>query len=50
MNHDGTVDELDFSIMMSEWGQTGTNLSADLNKDGVVDELDFSILMANWGL
>jgi len=35
---------------MSQWGQVGFLLSADLNKDGVVDELDFSILMANWGL
>lgn len=56
INHDGTVDELDFSIMMSQWGQTGCSTTnswcsgADLNKDGAVDELDFSILMANWGL
>jgi hypothetical protein len=39
---------LDFSILMSEWGQTGVGLSADLNKDGKVDILDFSMLMANW--
>ena len=50
INGDGGVDELDFSIMMSQWGQTGITLSADLNHDGVIDELDFSILMANWGL
>ena len=50
INGDGSVDEADFSILMSEWGQTGTGLSADLNHDGVVDESDFSILMANWGL
>jgi hypothetical protein len=47
---DGPIGELDFSILMSQWGQTGPLLSADLNKDGIVDELDFSILMANWGL
>lgn len=39
---------LDFSILMSEWGQTGSGLSADLNNDGKVDILDFSMLMANW--
>lgn len=50
INGDGKVDEYDFSIMMSQWGQTGTNLSADLNKDGKVDEYDFSLLMANWGV
>ena len=30
---------LDLSIMASEWGQTGSSLSADLNHDGVVDIL-----------
>ena len=43
-----TDDENGFSLMMSQWGQTGANLSADLNHDGVVDENDFSLLMANW--
>jgi hypothetical protein len=38
----------DLSIMMAEWGEAGTGLSADLNTDGKVDILDFSILMANW--
>jgi hypothetical protein len=46
----GVVDEYDFSLVMSQWGQTGSNLSADVNKDGIVDEYDFSLLMANWGL
>ena len=50
INCDGSIDELDFSIMMSQWGQAGTSLTADLNHDGTVDDLDFSILMANWGL
>ena len=43
-----SYDEIGFSSLMSQWGQTGTNLSADLNHDGVVDEIDFSLLMANW--
>jgi hypothetical protein len=38
----------DLSIIASEWGQTGTGLSADLNHDNTVDILDFSILAANW--
>ena len=45
---DGIVDENDFSLLMSQWGQTGTNLSADFNHDGVVDENDFSLLMSAW--
>lgn len=48
-NSDNAVDELDFSILMSQWGQIGSELSGDLNSDKIVDELDFSILMANWG-
>ena len=50
INHDGLVDEIDFSLLMSEWSQAGKSLSADLNHDGQVDENDFSILMSNWGL
>jgi len=56
INTDGVVDILDFSIMMSQWGQTGCSATnswcsgADLNKDGVVDEIDFSVLMADWGI
>jgi hypothetical protein len=49
INCDGPVDEYDFSVMMSQWSQTGAGLSADLNHDGVVDEYDFAILMAYWG-
>ena len=47
INGDGAVDELDLSVIMASWGQTGTNV-ADLNDDKIVDELDLSILMANW--
>jgi len=44
----GVVNEYDFSILMADWGNTGSS-SADLNKDGVVNEYDLSLLMANWG-
>ena len=47
-NKDGTVDELDFSILMSQWGQNQSDLPGDINKDKTVDEIDFSILMSNW--
>ena len=45
---DGKIDIMDFSVMMSQWGKTGTGLSADLNNDGKIDIFDFSMLMANW--
>jgi hypothetical protein len=50
INKDGDIDEYDFGILMDQWEQTGTSLSADLNNDDTVDEYDFAILMANWGL
>ena len=48
INSDNKIDEYDFSIMMSQWGQMFSNLSADINHDGRVDEYDFSLLMFNW--
>ena len=48
-NGDNVVDEMDFSLLMAQWGQTGSGLSGDLNKDSIVDEFDFALLMLNWG-
>lgn len=44
LNHDGSVDVLDFNIFIAQWGAPLT----DINTDGVVNALDFNILMANW--
>ena len=50
INGDNKVDFLDFSILASKYGQTGTNLGgADLNNDSKVDFLDVSILAAHYG-
>jgi hypothetical protein len=46
-NYDN-VGIMDFSVMMSEWGEGGSNLAADLNHDGVVNILDFAMMMADW--
>jgi hypothetical protein len=46
-NNDGKVDKYDFSLMMSNWGKTGTNV-CDFNNDGKVDKYDFSLMMSNW--
>ena len=44
-----TVGIADFVLLMSNWGQTGTNNVADFNHDGaVVGMSDFIWLMANW--
>lgn len=47
-NGDNKVDKYDFSLMMANWGKTGSN-SSDLNGDNKVDKYDFALLMSNWG-
>jgi len=49
INKDGKVDKYDFSILMANWGRTGSNV-ADVNADGKVDKYDFSLLMLNWSI
>jgi aryl-phospho-beta-D-glucosidase BglC (GH1 family) len=46
INKDGSVDVLDMSIMLSNWGKTG---AADINTDGTVGVTDLSILLSSWG-
>lgn len=49
INDDGYIDELDLSMVLSHWAQTGqTKATGDTNNDGVVDELDLSTVLANW--
>ncbi len=47
INGDGSVNVIDFSILLSKWNTT--DASADLNKDGIVNIVDFSVLLSNWG-
>jgi hypothetical protein len=49
VNGDNKIDKYDFSLMMSNWGKTGSN-NCDLNNDGKVDKYDFALLMSRWGL
>ena len=49
MNKDNKVNKYDFSLLMSNWGKTGSNVS-DLNGDSKVDKYDFSLLMSNWSI
>ena len=49
MNKDDKVNKYDFSLLMSNWGKTGSNVS-DLNGDSKVDKYDFSLLMSNWSI
>lgn len=47
---DGTVGVGDLSILLSDFGLSGSDLPGDINEDGVVDILDLSILLAAFGL
>lgn len=46
LNNDGVVNGSDLTIMLAQWGATG---SADLNGDGVVGGTDLTVLLADWG-
>lgn len=49
VNGDGTVDALDLSVVLNNWGKSGqTYAQGDLNSDGTVDALDLSIILTNW--
>jgi hypothetical protein len=52
INSDGKVSALDLSLLLSNFGKSGTGLSnpaIDLNKDGSVTIIDLSILLSNYG-
>lgn len=49
INGDGSVDISDYSILVSQFMQTGA-FSADLNNDGIVDISDYSLLIQNISL
>ena len=50
LNRDGSVNLVDFSILIFWWGTSGGNSdpSADINGNGKVGIEDFSILLFNW--
>jgi acid phosphatase type 7 len=50
INMDGKVDILDFSLLSSKFGQTGSSLGrSDINQDGKVNIIDFSLMAAKFG-
>lgn len=46
INCDGSVNGIDLSVLLAQWGSNG---SADLNGDGVVGGIDLSVVLAAWG-
>lgn len=49
LNNDSSVNIFDLSILLSNWGKTGSNLTGDINTDSKVDVFDMSILLSKWG-
>lgn len=45
LNHDGKVNLVDFSILLTSWGTDGIG---DINQDGTTNLSDFSILLFDW--
>jgi len=46
---DAEVNGDDYEIMLSQFGQTGNGLAADLDADGCIDFTDFAILRGHYG-
>jgi hypothetical protein len=46
INHDGKVNLVDFSILLSHWETDDAD--SDINQDGVVNLADFSIMLFSW--
>lgn len=46
INKDGSVNLVDFSIMLFNWGTA--NADSDINSDGTVNLVDFSIMLFCW--
>lgn len=50
LNLDGTVDGLDISTLLGNWGPAPkTPAQGDITGDGAIDDDDFTILLANFG-
>lgn len=45
----GMDDEV-FSLVLANYGQSGTGIDGDVNGDGAVDFADFSLVLANYGV
>ena len=51
LNGDGDVDILDYSLLVSNFGTTGSPgwIPADIDSDGDVDLFDYNLLVSNFG-
>lgn len=45
VNQDGKVNVFDLSVLLTQWGKSGT---ADLDKNGMVNVFDLSVMLSAW--
>jgi PEP-CTERM motif/Dockerin type I domain len=48
LNHDGTVNAQDISLLASNWLQKGSTVSGDANNDGIVNGQDIAVIAGHW--
>lgn len=49
INGIGGVDIFDYTIVLTDFGKTGSNIPADVDRSGVVDIFDYTIILTNFG-
>ena len=48
--NDGAVNAADLAVVLTQWGETGVGLEADLDGNGIVNGIDLAIVLSNWGV
>jgi predicted outer membrane repeat protein len=47
--NDGAVNAADLAVVLTQWGEKGLGLEADLDGNGVVNGVDLAIVLSQWG-
>ena len=50
LNGDDAVDIFDYTIVLTDFGKTGSNIQGDVDKSGGVDIFDYTTLLTNFAL
>jgi hypothetical protein len=48
--NDGAVNAADLAVVLTQWGEKGVGLEADLDGNGLVNGIDLAIVLSNWGV
>jgi hypothetical protein len=43
------VNAADLAVVLTQWGEKGLGLEADLDGNGVVNGVDLAIVLSQWG-